>query len=132
MIAHQPPDRLVERRVGEVVGLGVGLGVGHARVAVAEQVQLGVPDGVDAGAQLRHAHRAEVGADLGGVGGGVEDLAFLAAGAAHQRGADALGRVARDRARALRRLVVGVGVHRHETEGMTSGVEGGGASSLRR
>ena len=60
--------------------------------------------------------RLQVGAHLGGVGRRVEDLALLAAGAADEHGADALGRVPGDGARTLRRLVVGVGVHRHEAQ----------------
>jgi hypothetical protein len=117
------PDRLAERCVGEVVAVCVRLGAGHARVAVPEQVQLVVADRIDAGAQLGHAHRAEVGSHLGRVGGRVEDVALLAAGAAHERGADALARVARHRARALRRLVVGMRVHRHEPERVAGVIE---------
>ena len=42
---------------------------------------------------------------------GVEDVAGLAAGAAHEHGPDAVVHVTGDRPRALGRLVVGMGVH---------------------
>ncbi len=68
----------------------------------------------DGGGQLLHAHLVQALADLGRVHGRVEDVARLAAGAAHQDGAHALVVVAVHRAGALRRLVVGVGVDAQE------------------
>ena len=59
----------------------------------------------------------DVGLDLGLVHGRVEDVALLAAGAAHEHGADALGVVLGDGAGALGRLVVGVGVDGQQAEG---------------
>ena len=41
---HQPAHGLVERRLGEAVGIGVGLRPGHARVPVAEHDDLVVAD----------------------------------------------------------------------------------------
>ncbi len=120
---HQPFHRFRERGVGEVVGTCVGVGVGHSRVAVAEEIELGVPDGLDAGPQLGLANRAEIGPDLGGVSGRIEDVALFAAGTAHQRRPDPFGGVPRDRACALRRFVVWVSVHRHETERIAGDVE---------
>ena len=40
----QPADGLVHRRLGEAERVGVGLAVGHARVAVAEHLDLVVAD----------------------------------------------------------------------------------------
>ena len=113
-----PPDDLdqaaggvVEVGVGEVVGVGVRLGVGHARVAVAEQVQLVVADDAHRVVELPQPDRGQVGAHVVGVGRGVEDVAGLAAGAGDEHRAHALGVVPGHRGRALRRFVVGVGVH---------------------
>ena len=64
--------------------------------------------------QLGDAHLGQVVPHVGSVGGRVEDVAGLATGAAHEHAADALGGVLGDRARALRRLVVGMGVDRKE------------------
>ena len=63
---------------------------------------------------------------LGLVHRRVEDVARLAAGAAHEHGVHAFGVVPGDRAGALRRLVVGMGVHREDAETL-SGLVGGGA-----
>jgi len=60
------------------------------------------------------------------VGGGVEDLALLATGATHQRRANALRRVSRHGARTLRRFVVGMSVHLHESEWVATLIEGAG------
>ena len=104
----------VEWRVGEVVGPRVRLGVGHAGVVVPEEVQRRVPDRLDAGAQLVDEHLGQVVPHVGSIGGRVEDVAGLATGGAHEDAADALGGVLGDRARALRRLVVRMRVHRKE------------------
>src|SRR4029453_15942990 len=101
---------------GEGVGMGVGRRVGHPGVAVAEQDDLVVADDSGAPVEAGAADRGDVGADLGAVHGGVEDVAGLTAGAGHEHGAHALGVVAGDRARALRRLVVGVGVDGQQAE----------------
>ena len=57
-------------------------------------------------------------ADLRPVHGRVQDVAGLAAGAAHERRADALVDVLGDGGGALGRLVVGVGVDAEEAEGL--------------
>ena len=112
----QTTDRFLERCVGEIVGVGVGFGVGHPGIAVAEEVELGVSDGIDARPELGFPDRAQVRPDLRRVSGRVENVAFLAAGTTHEHAANALGCVARHGPRALRRFVVGVRVHRHETQ----------------
>ena len=66
--------------------------------------------------ELAPAHRADVGAHLGGVHRRVEDVPLLAAGAGDEDGVDALGVVAGDGAGALRGLVVGVGVDRQQAQ----------------
>ena len=112
----EPLDRLVERGLAERGRVGVGLGVGHARVAVAEEHRLVVADDVGGRLQLGHPDPPDVGPHLGRVHGGVEDVALLAAGAAHQHGAHALGVVLGHRRRALGGLVVGVRVDAQEAE----------------
>ena len=112
----QPPDRLVERGLGERVRPGVGLGVGHARVSVAQQDRLVVSDDVRGRLELGHADPADVGPDLRRVHGRVQDVALLAPGAAHEDRADALGVVAGDGRRPLGRLVVGVRMDAEQAE----------------
>ena len=53
----------------------------------------------------------------------VLQIAFLAAGATHQHGVHAFGRVHRHRRRALRRFVVGMSVHGEQTEPFLHGRE---------
>ena len=114
--AHEAADGLVEIGIGEVLGMGVRLGVGHAGVAVAEQVQRVVADDRHRVVELTHAHRGEVFAGLGRVGGRIEDVARLAPRAGDEHGVHALGVVAGDRGRALRRFVIGVRVHREHAQ----------------
>jgi hypothetical protein len=83
--------------------------------SVAEHDDLVVADDLGRRRQLPAAHRRQVGADLRAVHRGVEDVAGLAAGAAHEHGPHAARVVAGDRARALRGLVVGVRVDREQT-----------------
>ena len=97
--ADEPPDRFVERGVREVVGPSVDLGLGHPGVVVAEQVHRRVADRGRARLELAHPDPSEVGADLGCVDRGVQDVARLTTRAAHEHSVDALVVVARDRAR---------------------------------
>ena len=62
------------------------------------------------------AHSGDVGADLGSVERGIEDLALLAPGGGDEDGAHALGVVARDRSRTLGGFVVRVGVNGEEAQ----------------
>ena len=103
--------------------IGVRRRVGHPRVPVPQQHDLVVADHGGCGRELAAADRADVGADLGRVERGVEDLAFLPAGRRHEHRVHALGVVARDRSRTLRRLVVRVGVHGEKTETIPHGNE---------
>ena len=75
-----------------------------------------VPERVDARLQLGHADVVQVGAHFGRVDGRVEDVARLAARAAHEHVAHAFRGVLRGRARTLRRFVVGVRVHLEQAE----------------
>ena len=116
--AHQPLDRLVERRVREVVRVARSPPCpscpsrgSRACTAARSRSRRRWPGAPAMRTSCRFA------ADLGRVDGRVEDVALLAAGAAHEHAADALGGVLGDGARALRRFVVGVGVDREETEG---------------
>ena len=84
-------DVLMER-----TRIGVPLGAVHAGVAVAEQVQLVVPDGRDARLEFGEAHGVQVLAHLGRVHRRVEDVTLLPAGAAHQHRPGTLGLVAGD------------------------------------
>ena len=85
--------------------------VGHARVAVAEQDHLVVADDRrPPRLELLAADLGESSRTSGRVHGRVEDVALLAAGAADEHRAHALGVVAGDRAGPLGRLVVRVGV----------------------
>ena len=125
--ATSRPVGLVEVGLVERVGVVVGRRVGHARVAVAEHHDLVEPD---RSRPTRPARRPQLGHDgafsSSGVSpwngwpwlaqGRVLEVALLAAGAAHQHGVHALGVVPGERRGALRRLVVGVGVHGEETE----------------
>ena len=122
---HEPADRLVERRVREVVGPRVRLGIRHARVVIAEPPQLVVADRRDARLELLHAHLGEPRPDVGRVDRLVQDVAGLTAGAADEHAPDALVVVAGDRRRALRRLVVRVRVDGQEREPLTVTIRGG-------
>ena len=109
---HEPGYRFVEVGIGEGVGMGVGFGIGHARVAIAQHGDFVVAD-LDRGrVQLGTADFGEVLLHLGPVHCRVEDVALLAAGAAHERGADALVGIPADSACPLRRFIVGVSVNR--------------------
>ena len=119
----RPPDDpdqaahgFIHRGLGEAERVGVGLAVGHARVAVAEHLDLVVADDGGGLVELRSPHGRDVGLHLGLVHRRVEDVALLAAGAAHEHGAHPLGVVAGDGASPLGRLVVRVGVDREEAE----------------
>ncbi len=105
----------------------VRLAVGHAGVAVAEHHDLVVPDDGGRLGELGGTDGADVGPHLGTVHGRVEDVALLAAGAADEHGADAFAAVLGDGARALRRLVVGMGVHGEEAERLIHVENGSGA-----
>jgi hypothetical protein len=115
--AHEPADRLVEVGSMEAVRVLVGGGAGHPRVAVAEPVVLVVADDLDRLVELPAPHGGEIGARRLGVGRGVQDVAGLTAGAGHEHGADAFACVPGDGAGPLRRLVVGMGVHREDAGG---------------
>jgi hypothetical protein len=65
---------------------------------------------------LRTADSGQVLADVRAVHRWIQDVAALAAGARDDEYVDALGRRTRDRGGALARLVVGVGVHCHQSE----------------
>ena len=113
LVADDPDeaaDGFVEVGVGEVLGVGVVLGVGHARVAVAEQVELVVADDPDTLGELEHPHRADVLPCLRAVGLLVQDVAGLATGARDENRADPLSRVPGHRGGPFRGLVVGMGV----------------------
>ncbi len=112
----QPADGLVERGVGERVGMLVGLGVGHARVAITEHDHLVVADDLGRPGQLATPDRRQVGDHLGPVHGRVEDVAGLAPGARDQHRAHSLGVIAGNGAGPLRRLVVGMSVNREQAE----------------
>ena len=101
-------------------GCSFGGRVGHARVAVAEHHDLVEADDLGRALQLARAQlgqqrllllgRQPVERLAGLAQVRVLQVALLAAGAAHEHGAHALRLVHRQRGRALRRLVVGVGV----------------------
>ena len=107
---------------------------GHARIAVAQHDHVVVADEPGRPVELERADLGHLG--LHGIGvhpeeraallgqAGVEEVALLAAGAAHQHRADALGVVAGDRGGALGGLVVGVGVERHEAQRLGSSRRG--------
>ena len=113
---HQPGHRLVQIGPGEAVGMVVGLRSLHARVAIAEHLNLFVADDLRSSAQLLGPHLGQLLGHRGIIQGRVEDLALLSPGAAHEHGADALGVVAGHRGRALGRLVIGMGMHGEEAE----------------
>ena len=118
---HETADGLVERGLVEAGRVLVARRVGHARVPVAEHDDLVEADdlgraGELSGPQVRQQRLLLMGLQAveglpGLPEGGVLELALLAAGAAHEHGADALGVVAGQRGRALRGFVVRVGVH---------------------
>ncbi len=113
----EPSDGLVEVGPGEATRVFVLGCVGHARVAVAEPDDLVVADDLRRGRQLAAAHRRRGRPGPRDVSiAGIEDRAGLATGAAHEHAPRALVVVPGDRAGALRRLVVGVGVHGEQTE----------------
>jgi hypothetical protein len=84
--------------------------------AVPEHDDLVVPDQLGGPGQLLHADVVETGPDVGLVHGRIEDVARFAAGAAHQHGVHAFLVVLVHGAGALRRFIVGVGVHGQETQ----------------
>jgi hypothetical protein len=101
-----------ETAVGER-GLGVSLGqpgVDEAEPAVLHAEDLGGACHLGA-ADLRHVLQ-----HFGAVHGGVEDAARLAPGARDDHDLVAFGDVARRGGRSLAGLVVGVRVHRHESQ----------------
>ena len=131
---HEPADGLVERRHVERIGMVVGVGVDHARVAVAEHHDLVEAD--DLGRALASSPgRSSASSAFSSSGvrpwngwpgsrsARVLQVALLAAGAAHQHRAHALLLVHRQRRRALRRFVVGMGVHGEQTEPFLHGRE---------
>src|SRR5207245_2555022 len=75
-----------------------------------------VSDDARRGVELAHPHPVEIGPYLRRVHRGVQDVAGLATGAADENAAGAGLVVAVDSGRALRRLVVGVGVHGQQPE----------------
>ena len=111
----------------ERVGVVVGRGVLHARVAVAEHHDLVEADDLGrlrasspGAARPAAPSPARASRPWNGCPGSRErrvlEVALLAAGAAHEHGAHALGVVAGQRGRALRGLVVGVGVDGEQAE----------------
>jgi hypothetical protein len=98
------------------------LGQGRRRVALGQagvdEAQPAVLHAEDLGGRghLGPPDGGQVGHDLGAVHGRVEDAAALAARARDDHDLVALGHVARGGGGALARLVVGVGVHRHEAQ----------------
>jgi hypothetical protein len=121
---HEPFDRFVERRVGEVVRPSVVVAIGHAGVVVAEQVHGRVPDRVRRVLQLLHPHREEVLAHFRRVDRGIQDVAGLATGAAHEHRPHTLVAIARHGTGALRGLVVGVCMHREQAQRRSGVVKG--------
>ena len=113
---HESTDRLVERRVGEVVGPFVHVGVGHAGVVVAEHLDDVVADRRGAVGELLHADVVEIVPDVRRVDRGIQDLAGFATGATDEHGSDAFVVVPSDRRASLRRLVVRVRVHGQHAE----------------
>ena len=119
-VADEPDQalgRLLERDQGEAA-LGqrrLGVALGPAGVDEAEPV---LPDAEDvAGAvHLLAPDLGDVLQDVGAVHLGVEHRAALAAGAGGDVDVDALRDVLRRRRGTLARLVVGVGVHVHESK----------------
>ena len=104
----------------------VARGVRHARVAVAEHLDLVEPDEGGGSGQLERTQLGEEGL-LGVRGQAVEratwlaqrrvlEVALLPAGAAHEHRVDAFGVVLGDRRGALGRLVVGVGMDAEQRE----------------
>src|SRR5207245_440653 len=79
----EAPNRLVQRSVGEIVGARVRLRVGHPGIVIAEHVKRVVADRIDGVAQLLHPDGRELVTNGRSVDFGVEDVAGLAAGAAH-------------------------------------------------
>ncbi len=120
----QPLHRLVQWGVREVVRSMVDVGVGHPGIVVAEQVHDVVSDGLGAGLELAHAHAVQIGADLRGVHRGVEDVAGLTTGAAHEHGVHTLVVVPSDRRAPLRCLVVRVRVNGQDGERVPVAVDG--------
>ena len=116
MTSTSRPTASSRSALAKAFGMLVGLGVGHARVAVAEHDDLVVADDLGGQRQLLAPHLVQPLADLGRVHGRVEDVALLAAGAADEHGVHTLGVVPGDGAGALRRLVVGMGVHAQQAE----------------
>ena len=122
----QPAGGLVDVGHVERVRVLVRRRVGHPGVPVAEHHHLVEADDAGRLGELGRAHRGDLGLLLLGrqpverlalgTQRRVLQLALLAAGAAHEHRVDALGVVAGDRRRALRRLVVGVGVDGEQGE----------------
>ena len=98
------------------------LGQRRQRVALGQpgvdEAEPGLLDAEDrpGGVHLGAADLGDVGPDVGPVQLRVEHAAALAAGAGHDQDVDALGDVLGHGRGALARLVVGVRVHRHETQ----------------
>ena len=126
MIATSRPGGLVDVGLMERLGMVVALAVGHSGVAIAEHLDLVVPD---ERRRRRQLQRTQLGEQrlLGVRRQPVErptrftqrrvlQVAFLTAGAAHEHGVDVLGVVLGDRRRPLRRLVIGVGVDTEQRE----------------
>ena len=91
----------------------------HARVVVAEQLEVGDAEDLAAGLELVRRSGTTTALVVPGLAGldpagGVPQLAV---GAGHQDGAHALGGVTGQDAARPDRLVVGMGVHGHEGEG---------------
>jgi hypothetical protein len=133
---HEALGGLLERHEREAA-----LGERRQRVALGpagvDEAEPVLPDAEDvAGAvHLLAADLGDVLPDLWTVHLGVEHGAALAAGAGDDVDVDALGDVLRRRRSALARLVVGVGVHVHESEPGARPVCGGlghGLESRRR
>ena len=79
--------------------MGVGFGIGHARVAIAQHDDFVVADLNRRRVELGAPDFGEVLLHLGPVHRRVQDVALLAAGAAHERGADAFIGIPADSAR---------------------------------
>ncbi len=113
---HQATDGLVRVGVGERPRVGVGFRLLHSGVPVAEHHDLVVSDDRRCPGQLGLPDRSQVATDVGPVHLRVQDVARLAAGAAHQHAVHSLGVQAGDRRRSLRGLVVRVGVDRQQAQ----------------
>ena len=105
----------------------------HVRVLVAQVLPLGDAERPHRPLQLAGPDLAQAAVVLGRVHLGDDDLAHLAAGAGHEHDAPARAHGEGHRAAGPDRLVVGVGVHRHQGEhvgGVGTGSGWGDVASL--